>query len=1124
MPRRRVNGGNGAANACLRLLAIAVLSLLPGAKAHAQEREPIRLAGDPALSPDGETLAFTWAGDLWTVPSGGGQAKPLTRHQAADRDPAFSPDGSQLAFVSERAGHPYVYVMPSEGGVPKQVAFHSSGYAVQCWTQDGRSLLVSGSRDHFWRDADRFFLIKTDERAAEIPLFDAAGHNGSLSPDGKRLLFTREGAPWWRKGYRGSQASQIWMYDLESKVFTQLLAPSAGALWPLWRGDGKGFYYVGLHKGTLNLLEHDLTTERDRPLTEFDDDSVVYPCISRDGSTLVFRHLFDLYRLRPAANEPARRLEIWHQGDSGREPVDRRSLTRATQVAFSHDGLEVAFIAGGDVWVMDTELKEPRQVTNTPEEERDPAFSPKGDAVLFVSETGGQPDVWKAERADAAKDWWQNSSFKLDRLTQDAENEADLRFSPDGSRLAFVKARGELWVMTPEGKEARRIIESWNAPRFDWSPDGKWFVYSRSDDDFNEDIWISPLDGSRPPFNLSRHPDNESDPVWSPDGRLIAFTGRRVSDEVDIHFVWLRAEDDEKTTRERTIEKALEKIKQARSKKAGRPARGGDSAPKEKGEDNAAEAKAAVPSVVIDFDGIHERIRNVSIPDSTERGLFWSPDSKKLAFNGTVDGKPGIYTIEFPDDRKPKLLTATIGRDPVWLEAGNQIVWLADGSPASLSASGKETSYGFRTSQQVDRAATYRAGFELAWRAMRDHYYDGRLGNRNWDAVRRKYADMAASAPDRETLGTVINLMLGELNGSHLGFTPSSGAAAAAGPGPRNRAAATAPVERPVDSTAHLGLRFEADHKGPGLKVRDVIPGGPADHKSTRILPGELVISIDGTTVDPDLDLTKVLNGPIDRDIRLLVRAGDGKDRDVTLRPTTFLAVRQGLYEKWVKDNRKRVDDLSKGTLGYLHIRSMDTASFHVFERELYSAGAGKDGLIIDVRENGGGSTTDHLLTALTQPAHAITIPRGGEAGYPQDRMIYATWKKPIVVLCNQNSFSNAEIFSHAIKTLKRGKLVGTPTAGGVISTGARAIMDLGTLRMPGRGWFLIDTGEDMELNGAMPDHVVWPEPADFARGVDAQLDKAVEVLSSDVQEAAARPRPKLRKASERETEQPQAR
>jgi tricorn protease len=223
------------------------------------------------------------------------------------------------------------------------------------------------------------------------------------------------------------------------------------------------------------------------------------------------------------------------------------------------------------------------------------------------------------------------------------------------------------------------------------------------------------------------------------------------------------------------------------------------------------------------------------------------------------------------------------------------------------------------------------------------------------------------------------------------------------------------------------------------------------------------------------------------------------------------------LYEKWVRDNRRRVSEASGGKLAYLHIRGMNDASFYRLEEELYSVAAGSDGLVIDVRENGGGSTTDHLLTVLTQPAHAVTVPRGGGPGYPQDRKVYATWNKPIVVLCNQSSFSNAESFSHAIRTLARGKLVGVPTAGGVISTGSVGIMGLGTMRLPNRGWHVIATGEDMELNGAVPHHILWPEPEQMPRGHDVQLAKAIETLAADVDAWSKRPQPKLRKASERE-------
>lgn len=1110
-----------------------------------EAREAIRLANDPTLSPDGSLLAFSWNGEIWTVPSVGGIARPLTQHPGKDREPVFSPDGKELAFLRERDGQSQVFVMPATGGAAKQLTFHTSGYKLEGWLPDGQGLLVNATRDHFWsRHSERFFTILRHERAAEKLWFDDYGQKGSLSPDGKRLLFTREGPAWWRKGYRGSQASQIWMYDVDSKAFTQLLNHESGCTWPLWKPDGKGFYFVSGKSGSMNLWDFEVATKAERQLTQLEDDSVVFPCLSRDGSTLVFRRLFDLYRWQPGKPDGPAKIELFSESDGESERVERRTLQQATQVAFSRDGLEIAFVAGGDLWIMDTELREPKLVFASPDEERHPVFSPDGDSLWFVSDKDGQTDLWRAEKSDVAKYWWQNSSFKLERVTNDAEGEGELKFSPDGTRLAYQRALGDVWIMDVKSKESKKLLSSWNSVDFDWSPDGRWLVYAQSDDNFNRDIWLVPSDGSQPPFNLSRHPDNDGDPVWSPDGKLIAFTGRRGEDEVDIFYVWLQAADDETDQRDRTLQKAIEKMKKGRAAKAtakssrpasdDEPARVDKEAPADKS-DTASMPRRPAPKVVIDFERIQERIHRVSMANSAETNLFWSPDSKKLGFTTTVEGKRGTYTIEFPEDLKPKLLSPLVGAQPRWLEAGGQITWLVNGLPSVLSPTGASTSYRVRALQTVDVAQKQRAAFDQCWRVMRDRYYDERLGNRNWDAIRRKYVDMAAQSPDMESFTTVVHLMLGELNGSHLGFAPSSGRSAptpdptpsldgseqAPAPPPPAQPAPlppTLPSERSTwqITTAHLGLRFDPEHRGPGLKVRDVLPDSPADQKRSRILPAELVLSIDDTTVDPSLDLTSVLNGPLERDIRLVVRDGNNVERKVTLRPISYSAARELIYRKWIKDNRAKVKELSRDTLGYLHIAGMSMSSFYKFEEALYDVGAGKDGLVIDVRENPGGSTADHLLTVLTQPVHAITVPRGGGPGYPQDRIVYATWNKPIVVLCNQNSFSNAEIFSHAVKTLKRGQLVGVPTAGGVISTGSASIMDVGTLRLPFRGWFLRDTGADMELNGAVPDHLVWPVPGELATGQDQQLATGVSVLLDDVQAWKQRPRPELKKASQR--------
>lgn len=1146
-------------NLSLALLAGMVLSV------PTQAREAIRLPNNPSLSPDGKTIAFDWSGDIWVVPASGGVARPLTANPAKDSSPKFSPDGKEIAFISAREGSPQVFVMPATGGSPQQITFHTSGYELYEWTPDGTGFVVGTRRDDGWGrgNGDRIQIVRRSDagapRKADEMLFDDYGQNGTLSADGKTVLFNREGPAWWRKGYTGSQSAQLWSYDRQAKKFARLNTGEWDARWAMW-GKGNKAYYTSGQGGCFNIWELDLGTNKARQVTKFAEDSTVFPGISRDGSTIVFRSLFDLYTIQPGSNETPKKVEIFRDDDRPSERVERRTLTSARAVAFTADGLEVAFIAGGDLWVMDTELREPKRITRTGEEEREPIFSPDGQAIYFVSDAGGQPEIWKATRS-GNRPWFLTETFKLEKVTDDGEEKSDLSFSPDGSKFAYVRGRGDLYVASATAKDPKRVIQSWNAPDYDFSPDGKWIVYSQADNDFNYDIWIMPLDGHRPAFNLSRHPYNEGSPRWSPDGKMIAFVAaREKKDTTDVHYVLLRSEDAEKSARDRALQRAMEKFQKSKGPfgTPGNPSPmkspigddDGEQAPSAKDPKEAKEQpKSGLPvakkdvTVSIDFEGIRERVRRVTIPNSNESNLLWSPDSKKLAFSGTVEGQTGYYTIDVPDGARPSQIASTAGSNGRWLKNGS-IVWLSGGLPASMTpgaggaaaptaptlptgprggrtggaglgggAPAATGGYAFRAYQDIDLATKHRAAFDMAWRKMRDNWYDDRLNNRDWNKVRAKYAPMAETR-DTETLSTTISLMLGELNGSHLGFI--AGASGLPTRGPAGAPDEPSAADRWNTSTMHLGARFDRSFAGPGWKVRDVLPEGPASQKRSKLNPGDIVTSIDGKAVDATTDPTTVLNVGPGHEFRLKVRDAAGMERDVVLRPTTFAAARQLLYTKWIQDNRAAIDKLSDNKLGYLHIAAMDMSSFYKFEEALYDAGAGKDGLVIDVRENGGGSTADHLLTALTQPQHAIAVPRGGGQGYPHDRTVYATWLKPIVVLCNQNSFSNAEIFSHAVKTLKRGHVVGVPTAGGVISTGGTTIMDVGFLRMPFRGWYLVDSGEDMELHGAVPHHVVWPQPGDMATGKDAQIEKAVAVLLDDVKAWKARPQPKLQKASER--------
>ena len=1122
--------------------------------------ERIRLPHDPFLSPGGETLFFSWRGDVWKASLEGGAAVRLTTNAADDFRPIVSPDGKRIVFASDREGGLQAWVMNAAGGQPRRITFHSDGCLPVAWFPSGKAVLVAARRDQTGegRYANRFFRIPVDERGPERLLFDTYVNSwADFSPDGRKVIFTREGTAWWRKGYRGSQASQVWIYDLLDGSFDKAAADPGGCRFPRFLPGGKSFLYVNQKDGTFNLWKKEILSGREERLTRLVDDGVQAPTVSRDGKTVVFRRLFDFYVLDLPSGQ-VRPLELYAAGDPSIDPISRKMVSRARSVSFTADGKQVAFVAGGDVWVMDTVLREPVRITKTAAPEDEVLFLPDGKSLLFTSLEGGDWDVWEAKPADPSKWWWLNKEFRLRRITRDSARERRLSAGPGGEKVAFVKGNGDLWIMRPDGKDARRVLASWSAPDYEWAPDGKWMVYSIADPDggYWRNVWILPLEGKNGPVNVSRHPNADFSPAWSPDGRKIAWVTRRWGDEAELCWVYLRKEDEEKDARDRKLEEALKVMggkgpwsakKKAASKKAssGKPAskpaspgpgvsppggkrgrrRGKGPGKDGKGPSSSrghvrAGAPRAHVEVKIDFDGLHDRIHRVMISGGTESSPFWGPGSKTLYFRAVLKEGGGLYAVSVGSrGGQPKKVGSTMGFNPVWLGKAKCFGWLSGGSPAKFTPPSRFTSYRFTVSVVTDLRKKMVFGFDEAWRIMRDEWYDPRMNNRDWDAVREKYRSVASSCLGAREFQDLVQFMLGELNGSHLGFYMMRGGMSRfykrrrRGPAPSS----SIPSRTWRETTWHPGVLWDPAYPGPGLKVRKVVPGGPAARKESRLEPGDVVLSVEGIPVDRSMDLTRIFNRPERRPFLLDVRNESGKARKVSILPVTYSDIRVLLFKELLRERLARVEKLSGGNLGYLLVEVMNMPSFEKFQAALYEAGRGKDGLIIDVRNNGGGNTADRLLTALCQPVHAITVPRGGKTGYPRDRIVYARWNKPVVVLCNQNSFSNAEIFSHAIKTLKRGALVGVPTAGCVISTGAAPVLDIGIIRVPGRGWFLLNDGEDMELNGAVPDYVLWMNPGEETRvETDRQLEKAVEVLREEVRSWKAHPLPRPRYASTR--------
>jgi tricorn protease len=1077
---------------------LALLALLTAVAAGQAAPDPgeITMASWPSLSPDSKTIAFEWRDDLWSVPVAGGMAERLTAHPARDSFPVYAPDGKTIYFCSTRAGFLQLFSMPAGGGPATQHTFHSEGASLEDITPDGTRALVRGLRDEPGFRPERLIEIDLRRETPESYLFNEKGQSARYSPDGKQVLFCREGEQLYRKGYHGPRASSIWRYDLATKAFTAMVKEETESRSPLWWPDGKGFYYVSERDGTFNLWSRDFATGKDEQLTTFKDDGVIRPNISEDGSVILFRRGFHLWTLKPGGKPE--QVKIRQREDLPDTTKELRKITGTVDADFTASGLEYVFCAEGELWTSDTVLREPNRITHTDGREQDAVFSPDGQWIFYLKDDGIDCNVWRVRRKHEKEFWWRAGSFQHEQVTQGNEPKRRMKLSPDGTRIAYVSGGGDLWVANSDGSTPELLFKCWDAPTFDWSPDSGWLVFAAQDQNFNRDIYITPADGSIEPFNLSRHPDFEGSPTWSPDGRRIAFTGRRLNNEMGLFYVDLKIEEAVRSTRDR---REIDAESAMRDDPIYRQEEGDDEAdePEEKKttesipqtvvpEETPQPEKPKRKRMRIDFDGLSDRIVRLNTRGIEPERLMWSGDSKTIFFQSKNSTTDKLFRIEARDGAS-MADEADFRGVPIRIDKDGALYWIIDRTPAVLKK-GKLTRYPIAARLVRDRVSHQRLWFRSVWRTLRDRFYDPSMNGREWDKMLAKYEDAAANAPDSPTFDGIIGMMLGELNASHLTFI------SAVWPTPWENEGAE------FLSTRHLGIRFQRHGAGDPLTVGSVITGSPAALCKPPVQPGDTIVKINGRAIDGSMPIHRFMNGRLDRDISLVVRDKAGKEHSHELNPISYERARELAEAQVVLDNRKRVEEISQGRLGYVHIARMYWDEFEQFEREIYAAGHGKEGLVIDIRDNGGGFITDHLLTVLCQPRHAVTIPRGGGPGYPQDRKVYASWHKPLVVVCNQNSFSNAEIFAHAIKTLKRGPLVGVTTAGGVISASRDKILDAGTLRIPFRGWFAPDTGADMEMNGAVPDHVVWPEPGQLIAGEDPQLQKAVDVLLKDVDAA----------------------
>ena len=1050
--------------AALNALAAALLSLVLAA-ASGSAAAAVLSARMPAPSPDGSSIAFCYMGDIWIVDAEGGVARRLTVHEADDSFPSWSPNGSLIAFSSDRHGNTDVYVVPPAGGEPRRLTLHDSWDEVQGWTRDGAGVLFNSRRDTLEYE---LFEVGLEGGMPRRVIRDRA-NNPAVSPDGRWIAYVRGRTPWWRKHYRGSASRDIWIRAADGGPSHLIVDWRGDDDNPMWAADGRTLYFTSEREdGEANvwrlpgviaeptesvLLHTDIEPER---VTSHTEDGVQFARISADGSLIVYECDAKLWALDLPGGEP-REVVVEAPSDDKWNDHLRMTLSSGLQdFALSPDETEIALVVRGEVFVgsfEDGEIDDVRRVTETPAREKDVEWL-DGESLLFSSDREGNYDIYLARSAEEDRERLSEALlYRDERLTDSPEDEFGAFVSPDGGTVAYFVGDRFLWTMKPDGTDAARLLPDAEVLHARWSPDGRWIAYSRTTMGHKEDIFIVPAGGGDD-INVTLHPNDDFQPQWSDDGKRLSYASRTDEGQYMLKYVWLTREDYWKTDDER--ERDREEFEET-------------------------PPESVEVEVVIDFEDLNDRARTVM----TMRGFYdfyaATPSGHHYAFRSGSLGRDNLWIVDWRGNRLTQVSEG--GSDPrelVWDAEGATCYYIDGGRLRSVSIDPEEGSLtgrgspGFSAAMTVDVFAERRQMFNEAWRLLLNGFYDPELHGVDWLAVRERYEPLAAAAYTEEEFRMVVREMLGELSASHLGIYKWGGGGV---------------------NTGNLGIRHDESYGGPGALVRYVVPDGPADR--VGIEPGEYIVAIDGAPLESGSNYYGHLADTAGEEILLTIAASPSgrSTRDVRIRPVGGGTISRLVYEEWVRRNRRRVEEASDGRLGYIHIPGMGSGNLLEFEEDLFAQGLGKDGLLIDIRGNGGGSVHDQILRYLDRTWYGYETTRTRPPAYNPLEL----WANPLVLLIDESCYSDAEIFPMGWKALELGPVVGTPTFGAVIGTNDVRLIDGTGFRVPGSGWFDME-GRNLENWGIEPDIRVDSVPEEAAAGRDVQLEAAIEVLLEEAE------------------------
>ena len=1050
----------------------------------------------PKISPDGKQIAFSYKGDIYVVSSEGGEARQLTTHPAYESNPVWSPDGKQIAFTSDRFGNFDIFVMSARGGEACRVTTHSAREIPYSFTPDGKEIVYGAQLQDPAQSAlfptgsltELYAVSVNGGRSRQILATPAEAISFSKSGDMFLYQNRKGGENEWRKHHTSSITRDIYRYDVKSGKHTPLIERAGEDRSPVLSPDQQTVYFLSERDGSFNVYSFPLNNPADvKAVTSFKTHPVRFLSIA-DNGRLCFGYDGEIY-VKDIQGKPAK-VKIDIVGDDAKNNIaNLRLASGATSAAVSPDGKQIALIIRGNVFVTSSDYATTKQITTTPEQEKWLSFAPDNRTIAYASERGGNWNIYTAKIARAGEANFPNATLIEEEalLPASAKERFAPQYSPDGKELAFIEDRTKLMVMDLKTKKIRQVADdkyqygTGDGFTYTWSPDGKWFaveIIGNRHDPYS-DVAIVKADGSGEMINLTNSGYFDSNPRWVLDGNAILFASERYGmrnhaswgslQDVMIVFMNQDAYDKFRLNKE-SYELLKEEEKLASAAEV-----------KEKKEDKKEDAKAdkkEKKDIVVELKGIEDRVMRLTPNSSSLGDAILNKAGDKLYYMSSFEGGYDLWVSDLRARSTRVMHKLNSGWASLETDKdGKELFLLGSRGMQKINlASEKRTPVTYSAEMEMDLAAERAYMFDKVRRQEAKRFYDKNMHGVDWAKMTKAYEKFLPYINNNYDFSELLSELLGELNVSHTGsgyFARMSG-----------------------DVTAELGVLLNTDYKKDGLLIDEVIEKGPFDQARSKVKAGMVIEKIDGQEVKAGMDYYPLLNNKSGKRVLVSVYDPSTKTRwDEIIVPISKGALNSLLYKRWVKQRAADVDRLSGGRLGYVHISSMDDASFRSVYSDILGKYNDREGIVIDTRFNGGGRLHEDIEILFSGKKYFTQVVRGREACDMPSRR----WNKPSIMLTCEANYSNAHGTPWVYKHQGLGRIVGMPVPGTMTSVSWEFLQDP-TLYfgIPIVGYRLAD-GSYLENQQLEPDVKIVNSPEKIIKGEDEQLKRAVDELLKDI-------------------------